>query len=219
MRARIEPNARPLMSCWRNSVMRSVITPTIPVFATPDVTARRMALDGGILSSARNRRLHGRDRLDVFELAVGDGQNHGGLRGVAVRVNRDFAGDALKILRRRQRVADLRAVGRAGAFDGVRQNHRRIIAQRGHGVGRFAVLGTEFLHKILNGGRGVLGRIMRGKITAFQRLAADGHQRGGFPAVAAEQRHRDAELPRLQRNQSHLRVIARNKDAVGIRRP
>ena len=59
---------------------------------------------------------------------------------------------------------------------------------------------------------------MRRIITAFRRRAADGNQRGRFPAVAAENRHRQSELPRLQNNQPDFRVIAGHKNAVGILR-
>ncbi len=74
-----------------------------------------------------------------------------GFEALRFGVNRDLAGDALEILRGRERVADFRAVGRAGALHGVRQNHRRIVAERGHGVGRFVVFGLEFFHEILHG--------------------------------------------------------------------
>ena len=57
-----------------------------------------------------------------------------------------------KIFRRGERVADFWAVGRAGALDGVGQDHGRIVAQRGHGVGRFAVIFALLVifHEILH---------------------------------------------------------------------
>src|ERR1035441_7180383 len=63
-------------------------------------------------------------RLHKLELAVFHGDDDGAFDGVAMIVDGGFPGDARKIFRGRERVADFPAVGRAGALD--RSEERRV---------------------------------------------------------------------------------------------
>ena len=67
----------------------------------------------------------------------------------------------------------------------------------------------------MDGGRGVIGGEVGGEAVAFQGHAANGDERGRFPAVAAEQRDVDAQLPRLQGDQAGLGVVAGDKYDFG----
>ena len=54
------------------------------------------------------------------------------------------------------------------------------------------------------------------EVVALDRRAADLERLLRVPAVAAEQRHVDAELARLLRDQAELRVVAGHEDRVGL---
>ena len=60
-------------------------------------------------------------------------------------------------------------------------------------------------------------RIMIGIEAAVDRLAGDLAQLRRVPAVAAQQRHRDAQLAGLQRDVADVGVVARNEDDVRLR--
>ena len=55
------------------------------------------------------------------------------------------------------------------------------------------------------------------EVVALDRRAADLERLRRVPAVAAEQRHVDAELARLLRDQADLGVVAGHEDRVGLR--
>ena len=67
-------------------------------------------------------RRSGRHGLVEDRLAALDGDDRGGLRGVAVRIDVRDARDPGEIPRRGQRIAQLGPVGAAGALDGVDQD-------------------------------------------------------------------------------------------------
>src|SRR6185503_19011059 len=55
-------------------------------------------------------------------------------------------------------------------------------------------------------------------VRTVQRLAADLQQLLAFPAIAAEQRHGDAQLARLARDEPGLRVVTGDVDRVRLLR-
>ena len=59
---------------------------------------------------------------------------------------------------------------------------------------------------------------MVGIETAIDRIAADLGQLGRIPTVAAQQRHLDAQLPRLNRNVADIGVVARNENHIRLAR-
>ena len=63
-----------------------------------------------------------------------------GLVALRCASERGFAGDTPISFVGRDGVAQFRRLGGAGALDGVGQHHGRIVAERGHGIGRFAVV-------------------------------------------------------------------------------
>ena len=54
------------------------------------------------------------------------------------------------------------------------------------------------------------------EIGSFHVRPADLNQLRGLPAVAAEERDGDAQLPRLFHHQPHVRVVPRDEDGVGV---
>src|SRR6185503_12612366 len=75
------------------------------------------------------------DPAHLLELPPRDLEDDDRLLGVAVFVDGDVAAGAGEVLRRRQGVADLSAVGRAGALDGVGHQFHRVVAEDCHRVG------------------------------------------------------------------------------------
>src|SRR4051812_8347422 len=73
----------------------------------------------------------GMNVLDESVVAVFDRQHDGGFGGIALGIEGDATRGALEIFRRGQGVAQLRTIGRTGAFERIDQHHRRIITQRG----------------------------------------------------------------------------------------
>src|SRR5207237_7562316 len=71
------------------------------------------------------------------------------------------------------------------------------------------------LHEILELGIGVVERPVIRVIAAVERVAADRDELLALPAVAADQRHLDAELASLPRDEAGLGVIAGHHDRLG----
>src|SRR5438445_8371759 len=107
---------RPMMSCWTRSCM------------LPELTRTRDAQD---LSSFC------RDGINLVGLPAPELEDHDGLEGVSVGVDRDLAACAGEVLGGGQRVADGLGVGAAGALDGVDQDACGVVTTDAHGVGDF----------------------------------------------------------------------------------
>jgi len=91
------------------------------------------------------------------------------LGGVPVGVNRDVAAHGMKIFCGGGSASrNLGTIGRTRALHCIRQDHRGVIAQRGHGIGRLVIFFLEVLHEGLHGLRRVFRRIMRRIIITLQ---------------------------------------------------
>ena len=145
-------------------------------------------------------------------------ENHGGFHRIALFVDGDFCRDGFEIFRRGEGVANFCAFRAACAFDGIGQHERGIVTARRERIGSFSVE-TLFVirHEVFALLRAEFRMVMRGKISSFDGFLADLDELLGFPTVAAEERNIQAKLFRLNANDRHVRVIARNKNAIGGR--
>src|SRR5262249_8339708 len=172
---------------------------------------------GGAVARTQDARLR-RYGFGVLKLAVLDGDDDGGLGGVAILVDGGLAGDAFEILRPRQSFAQPRAVRRAGPLDGVGQDIDGVVTEGGHRVRDFVVvLRLEFRHELLHGRGGILRRVVRRIIGAFHRGASDGQQLRRLPAIPAKDGHLDAELAGLHDDQRRFGVITRHEYPLRVR--
>ena len=150
--------------------------------------------------------------------AVRDLEHHRGLDGVAVLVHRDLAGDALVVLRLRQRVADGRAGEVARPLHRVEEHAGGVVGQRRERVGhlpaeRLLELGDE----LLDARARVVHRVVVGEVAAVERGAADLVQLLAVPPVAAQERRGDAELARLPGDEADVGVVAGQVERLRMR--
>src|SRR6266550_4404132 len=69
-----------------------------------------------------------------------------------------------------------------------------------------------FLYKVADGRRGIVGVIVIRIHAALERTATDLEELRRFPAVAAQERHADADVAGLDRDRGDVVVIAGNED-------
>src|SRR5882724_4305941 len=98
MSAYIEPTERPLMSCCKNSVIAAAVCDR----------RQKQFSDSHRPTPQNNSRIYG---FFIDKLAALDSDDDGGLLCIAIFVERGFAGHAIEVFERRQRVADFCAVG------------------------------------------------------------------------------------------------------------
>src|SRR6478672_1265271 len=80
------------------------------------------------------------DGFEELELAVLNLENGGGLDRIALGVERELSGHAFEILGGGDRIAQLRSLGAAGAFDRFGEDVGGVVAEGGHGIGSFVIL-------------------------------------------------------------------------------
>ena len=137
-----------------------------------------------------------------------------GLSTLRLRVHLQPAGDAGDV-GGRERVAQLRPVGRLGARDRVGEHLDRVVGERGDRVGLAVELRAVGLDEVLDDRIGVVAGVVVRDEGVVERLAAV-LERVADPAVAAENRHLHAELARLARDDRRLRVVAGREDRVRL---
>ena len=108
------------------------------------------------------------------------------------------------------------AVERLRAVHRVEQHERGVVAERGEAVGHRAVARLVLGDELLDGRAVLLERVVVGVVAALDRGAADLGELLGVPAVAAEQRHGDAELAGLDRDVAGVGVVAGDEDRLGV---
>jgi hypothetical protein len=165
-------------------------------------------LAGLVRDGGRRLGALGRDRRGEHRLAALDLEDDGGLDGIAVGVDRDLAGHAREVLGGPDRGRQVLAAQRRRAVHRVEQDARRVVAERGQAVGRLAVVGLVLLDERLHLGALLVGRVMVRVVAALDRVAADLGELGRVPAVAADERRLDAELPGLAEEVAGLGVVA-----------
>src|SRR5215471_10893123 len=107
---------------WRKVVMRRNRTPPGRPRSPDLLLLHLVGLDG-----------FGQEVLPVLDL-----HDHGRLDRVAFGIERDDPRDAVEVLRRRDLVADLGAVGRPGLLDRRREDARRVVSESGERVRKLA---------------------------------------------------------------------------------
>src|SRR4030095_15661202 len=115
-----------------------------------------------------------------------------------------------------QGVPYFRGLDRTGTPDGVSKNHRRVIAQRRHGIRCAAESLAVRLHEASAPGRADLRVIMRREMLALDGFSADLNELVGFPSVTAEERDLEPQLSGLDTDQGDVGVITRNKHRIRI---
>ncbi|EAU69384.1 hypothetical protein STIAU_3719 [Stigmatella aurantiaca DW4/3-1] len=164
--------------------------------------------------SAQRLRRHGGHEL---RLAALDFQHHRLLLGVPLGVEGDLPRHAREVLRRGDGVPERRS-GQVG-----RPLHRlichrgRVVGQRRHAVRHAAVGLLVLLDERLEHRVRVVHGVVVGEVAAFQRRAPEFEQLLGLPAVPAQQGHLHAQLPRLPRDDAHVRVVPRHEHPLGLR--
>ena len=153
--------------------------------------------------------------MDEGERAVLHGEDDGVFGGVPVGVKGDGAGDGGVVLGGGEGVADFRAVGGAGATNGVDGEHGGVVAEDRKGIGGEAPAFLVALVKRDDDGSFALGGEVGAEVAALGGGAGDRQEIGGFPAVDSEEGEGEAEVAGLFADQGGFGVVTGDEDAVG----
>ena len=99
---------------------------------------------------------------------------------------------------------------------GVGEDLQRVVAEGRRGFGVLAVAFAVLVHERLHDGTGVADEVVIRKVRPLDRLAADLNDRGGVPAVAADERHVQAEVARLDGDLPDLGVEAGDEQNLRV---
>src|SRR5882672_10347846 len=113
------------------------------------------------------------DGLAVEELPTFDLQDHGRLVGVAILVDRDFAGHSLKILGLIDRIAEFWTFCGVGSANGFEQDVRRIETQGSKAVRGLVESRLVLRNELLDHGVGIIRGIVIREEGSVQGISAN----------------------------------------------